>query len=259
MREKIYEFEPYNRAKKNHTLEVARLAANAALTAPKAGGVDGVECEILTGDDLLALADIMERESHKFSEHVKRRFLYEAVMTRESDVCLVIGHYRSAGTPLDAGCGFCAGRMDCSFVYNARKTEHGQIDLTAVSPEERGKVPFHGPMCVPRNLDLGIAVGSAMVITQRLLVDAMPFYTVSVAAQRMGILPRSWIKVAILLSSRQKNPYVDVLPDYHLHNLATMEDDLRKMFVTLRGVYWYDYKTWYPKWAKSSSSDSEKE
>ncbi len=133
------------------------------------------------------------------------------------------------------------------------------IDLTAVPPEERAKVPFHGPMCVPRNLDLGIAVGSAMVITQRLLVDAMPFYTVSVAAQRMGILPRSWIKVGILMSSRQKNPYVDVLPDYHLHNLATMEDDLRKMFVTLRGVYWYDYKTWYPKWAKGADSDPEKE
>jgi len=258
MREKIYEFERYHRPK-NHTLEVARLAANAALTAPKSGGVDQIECEILTGDELMSLADTMEKECHNFPEPTKRRFLYEAVMVRESDACLVIGNYRAAGTPLDAGCGFCAGRMDCSFVYNSRKTEHGQIDLTAVTPEQRAKVPFNGPMCVVRDLDLGIAVGSAMLITQRLLVDAMPLFTVSVAAQREGILPRSWMKVAILMASRQKNPYVDILPDYHLHNLATMEDDLRKLFVTLRMVYWYDYKSWYPKWDKPSTEKVEEE
>ncbi len=258
MREKIYEFERYHRPK-NHTLEVARLAANAALTAPKSGGVDDIECEIITEDDLLSLADIMEQEGQTFPEPTKRRFLYEAVMVRESDACLVIGNYRAAGTPLDAGCGFCAGRMDCSYVYNARKTEHGQIDLTAVTAEERAQVPFNGPMCVVRNLDLGIAVGSAMVITQRLLVDAMPLFTVSVAAHRKGILPRSWMKVAILMAARQKNPYVDILPDYHLHNLATMEDDLRKMYVTLRMVYWYDYKTWYPKWNEPPTKNPEEE
>lgn len=255
MREKIYEFERYNRAQKNHTLEVARLAANAALTAPKSGGVDQIECEIITGDDLFPLADAMEREAHDLKGTQQRRFRYEAVMVRESDVCLVIGNYRAAGTPMDVGCGMCGGKGDCTFIYDRRPTKWGQIDLAAITPEEKASVPFHGPMCLLRDLDLGIAVGSALLISQRLLVDAAAFYSVSVAANRLGILPHCWLKVGILMSSRQKNPYVDIMPDYHLHNLSTMMDNLRKEYVTLRGVYWYDYKTWYPKSGESNGND----
>ena len=247
MREIIRDIGKGYNLSKEYVINVARYAANAALTSPKSGGVDQIECELVYGDDLEILAKKMEEISCNLKGTLKRIFKTEAVMVRESAVALIIGNYRAADTPLDAGCGFCGGKADCTFVYERRPTLAGQIDLTEIPPSEKERLPFYGPFCCVRTLDLGFATGSALLIAQRFLIDAVPMYSVGLAAHKLGYCPDSWITTGILMSSLQKNPYVDVLPDYHLHSWDRMLSDLRKIYIILRGIYWYDYKTWYPK------------
>ena len=231
MRELIRDIPPGTKTNEEYVINVARYAANAALTAPKSGGVDQIECELLYGDDLEKVAKKMEEISCDLKGHMKRVFKTEAVMVRESAAALIIGNYRAADTPFDVGCGICGGTSDCTFVYERRPTIAGQIDLSEIHPREKEKLPFYGPFCCVRTLDLGFAVGSALLITQRMLVDAAPMYSVGLAAHKLGYCPNSWIMVGILISARQKNPYVDILPDYHLHSIDKMIYDLRKIYI----------------------------
>ncbi len=93
----IEEWPPYTpseQAKKDNVLLAAKLMTNAALTAPFTGGVSGIEAEIAYGQKELeyiagrwsALAN------HEVPERLKKPFLYEAVMVRESDVIVCKGN-----------------------------------------------------------------------------------------------------------------------------------------------------------------------
>ena len=144
---------------------------------------------------------------------------------------------------MDVGCGLCGGKPNCDFLYDRRKTVAGIIDHTELETD----MLFNGPLCMCRVSDLGEAVGSALEIAYNLLVDARPFMSVGLAALKLGYLKRSQIAVGILVAARQKNPFVDILPYYHMFSFDRMHDNLRKIYMVLRQVYWYDYRVGFKK------------
>jgi hypothetical protein len=112
-------YAPSDQAKKDNVLLVAKLMVNGALTAPFTGGVNGVEAEIAHGQaELEKIAREMERLAHQdVPKKLKKPFLYEAAMVRESDAVVFLGNFRARNTPMDAGCGLCGGDLDCSFFF----------------------------------------------------------------------------------------------------------------------------------------------
>src|SRR5208337_750554 len=171
----IEEWPPYTpseQAKKDNVLLAAKLMTNAALTAPFTGGVGGIEAEIAYGQkELEDIAREMERlANHEVPERLKKPFLYEAVMVRESDVVVFIGNYRAHSTPMDAACGLCGGEQDCSFVYNKVKHVNGLVDTT----DRQRTTAIKGPLCTLRAHDVGYAVGSALWVAANLFVDTKP-------------------------------------------------------------------------------------
>jgi len=224
------QFSPQDQERRNNVLEAARLMVNAAMTAPNAGGVPQVEAHIVHGyREQAALARKME-EMASWNPVMERLFKYEAVMVRDSDCILLLGDFRAAETPMDASCGACGGRANCSFLYERRTTALGQIDMST----RRTDVLVDGPLCTVRVGDLGFAMGAALFLGHRLLVDTRPFATVGMAARQLGYCPDSPIIVGILVAALAKNPYVDVNTDYHLNNQTRLIDSVRKQYSLAR-------------------------
>ncbi|OPY79371.1 MAG: hypothetical protein A4E65_01871 [Syntrophorhabdus sp. PtaU1.Bin153] len=70
----------------------ARLMINAALTAPSIGGIPMTEGEIIYGEEEQEdIARKMEELAHEM-EFWRHIFLYKAVMAREVDVIILLGH-----------------------------------------------------------------------------------------------------------------------------------------------------------------------
>lgn len=246
---RIRDWPPYTAADNNRrepVVQAAKMMATAAMTAPKAGGATQIECDVVWGEEEQeCLAKKLEEMAHGNPSNPtwKNRLKTEAVMVRESDAVVLIGDYLAGDSPFDTMCGMCGGADGCKYVYDRKPVKYGMIDLT----EQTGvDTLVNGPLCCWRVNDLGYAVGSALWTAKTLLVDARPFMTVGVAAKKLGYCPRSEIVVAVPVSGAQKNPMVDVPPDYHLLNFTKMVDNMRKIYTITRMIYWYDYKNWYP-------------
>ncbi|MBE3587913.1 MAG: hypothetical protein IMW93_05060 [Thermoanaerobacteraceae bacterium] len=238
---------PQDLARKDVVVEAARLMAAAAITSPRGGGIDQVEVEIVYGEEEQEnlARKVEELGRSRRGKVFRNRMFAEAVMVREADAILVIGNYRAAQYPLDSGCGLCTGKPSCADMYAKRVTKAGAlIDLVDQEPDPNKLI--NGPMCGFKVLDHGHAVGSALLMARRLFIDAMPLFSVSVAAQQLGYCPKSLWSVAILLAARNKNPFVDIIPDYHVQTLEQVISTLRKQYIIARMVYWYDQRSWYP-------------
>ncbi len=222
-------FSPDDQNRRECTIEAAKLMANAAQTAPNAGGVSQIEVSLVYGyreQDQIA-RKMEEIGNTRYADTMLgRRFLYEAVMVRESDVVLLLGNFRAKDTPMDAKCGACGGRRDCSFLYSRREAPSGIIDQT----RRQHETFIDGPLCGVRCQDFGYAVGSALWVANKLLVDARAYMTVGMAALELGYLNNSAICIGILAASLSKNPYVDVNTEYHIINLHRLVDGLRKHY-----------------------------
>ena len=236
---------PNDLARQETVVQVARIMANAAITAPSQGGVQMAECHIVYGAaELDRVAKKMEElaKLKPDNNRWKRMFKYEAAMVRDSDAILFIGAL-AALQPFDTGCGYCCGSEGCQFVYKSRGAELGVIDTTeTLHPDWL----VDGPLCSMNAYGMGWAVGSAMVMANRLFVDAKPFMSVGVAGQKLGYCPKSPLVVGIPVAGKGKSPYVDILPDYHLHNLSRVVDSLRSKYVISRMVNWLPYRLWDP-------------
>jgi len=243
----IDEFPPYSppdQAKKENVLVVAKLMVNAALTAPLTGGVPGHEAEIVYGrKELELVAREMERLAHEeVPKRLKKPFLYEAVMVRESDAIVFLGNKRAHETPMDVGCGLCGGEPDCSFVYERVNHFNGLIDATDRSRETAIK----GPLCQLRAHDLGYVIGSALWMAAEHFVDAKSCYSVGLAGRNIGICMNSELVVGILIAAASKNPYADIPPNYHLTNMAKQIDAVRKITTITRQIPNHPYHTFDP-------------
>jgi uncharacterized ferredoxin-like protein len=163
---------------------VADLMALSARTAPKCLGQDYVGLKALEGDDLLRLADEMERFGR---ETGKINFDRDAESVRRSDVVLFIT--LKDNKPLGLNCGAC-GLSRCA-------------DLKTVEGPE-----FEGPLCAWRVIDLGIALGSAAKTAGILNADNRIMYRPAVVARKLGLVEGSLV-VAIPISCFSKNIYYD--------------------------------------------------
>ena len=240
------QYSPQDLRRREAVIIAAKLALNAAMTAPVAGGVAQIEAQLVYGqEELQAIACKMEDLAYE-NQKWERRFLTEAVMVRESDVILFLGNYRAYETPLDAMCGLCGGSQGCGFFYERVKHKNGLVDAT----DRRSDTMIKGPLCGARVNDLGYVMASAVWMAQTLLVDARPFMSVGLAGRKIGYCPKSPIVVGIPMATLSKNPYQDTGMDYHLLNMEKVVDNTRKNFVINRqtgsGIH-FDYRTQVPK------------
>ncbi|OYT47122.1 MAG: ferredoxin [Desulfurococcales archaeon ex4484_42] len=154
---------------KDGVLNVVKLMAIAAKTAPKARGIDNISVAVLTSrDELEVLANKMEELANEYGQFLKR----DAKNVRESDAVILIGAK--------------------------------VIDIGLKSPPEY-KV---GINTVAALLNLGIALGSAVKIASILNVDNRIMYSVGIAAQKLKLLDADYI-IGIPVSVRGKNIYFD--------------------------------------------------
>ena len=216
-------YSPTDQNRRENTVMAAKLMMNGALTAPNVGGLPMTEGEIVYGEEEQeAIARKMEELAYERDawQHI---FLYEAVMARQADTILLLGNTRAYSSPWDGECGLCAGKPDCSFVYEHRNQKAGIIDTT----DRRSDTLVPGPLCAMYAHQLGYNVGSALMVAVHLYVDARPFISIGLAAQRLGYCRDSAVVVGIAVNARAKCEPSDPAPDYHLVNLDRAIDAIR--------------------------------
>lgn len=167
-------------AEKNTILNTAERMCAAARTAPKARGVDKIVTGIVTGDE----KDTLVKEMLVFFEETGAAFFERDAKNIEiSEAVVLIG---TTGGPKGVpACGFC-GYKDCA------------------------EMAAKGGHCAYDDIDLGIALGSAVSVAANNRIDNRIMFTAGVAAKRLGYLGDDVKKIlAIPLSTYGKSPYFD--------------------------------------------------
>ena len=164
---------------------VAELMKVAAITAPKAVGQDFIEVKITTEQEISQIAaDMIKIGEEKGAANWDR----DAKGVEKSSGLVLIGVLEHTGIGLNCGaCGF-----DSCALFNKASAEKD----------------FHGPNCMLRLLDMGIALGSAVKTAQIHNVDNRIMYRIGVAARRLGMM-KSNVIMGIPLSVGAKNIFVD--------------------------------------------------
>ena len=162
-------------------LNAATQMCAAARTAPKACGIDHLHTMILTGGDLIALADELERMGN---EQGRGFYVRDAGNLRASLALVLIGTSEPQRGLGDC-CGYC---------------HHGDC---AECAENNG-------VCVFNPMDLGIALGSAAALAADLRVDTRILFTAGKAALSLRLFGESvTIAVGIPISISGKSPFFD--------------------------------------------------
>ena len=158
-----------DKALRDSVLEVAKLMAISAKTAPKAKGIDNIVIKILDKPEEL---EVLARKMEELSEKYGKFFLRDASNIRNSQVVVLIG-----------------GKL---------------VDMKLIQPE---KYPLDvNTVC--SLLNLGIAIGSAVKTASTHNVDNRIMYSAGLAAQELNMINAD-IVMAIPLSASGKNIYFD--------------------------------------------------
>lgn len=170
-------------AEKEAVFDVAKKMCVAARTAPKTRGIDLIVTAILTEKDLEKLANTMEELGHKHDEQFCNRNIRDAKNVRNSDAVVIIGtKTKPRGVTF---CGFC-GFDNCSDAKN------------------------NGGHCAFDDIDLGIAIGSAVSIAADNRIDNRVMFSIGKTAMEMHLLGSGVEKIlGIPLSVAGKNIYFD--------------------------------------------------
>ncbi|MBU6298763.1 MAG: hypothetical protein KGJ79_16235 [Alphaproteobacteria bacterium] len=192
---------------------VARLCAAAAVTAPKSGGqlfLKGKPLFIETvfiddRETLLGLARWMRRRGRERRQPI---WLRDAALAERLDGVLLIG--LKDWYPPIYDCGAC-GFATCAEFIETTRTRRTDSDL----------FEFAGPQCNLRDIDLGIAVGSAVKAASLYSVDTRCQTRIAVAARKLGLI-HSEVAVALSMTVTHKNPGFDA-------RMPTTDFDLPEM------------------------------
>ena len=158
---------------------VAKEMCMAAITAPKACGKDSVACGILTGEEIAALAKEMRRIEDE-TEGCRPIFYRDAAQVEQCPAVVLIGSLNQARGVQP--CGLC-GNGSCA-----------------------GMVKTPGQHCAFDDIDLGIAVGSAVSVAADRRVDNRVFYTAGIAAMNLKLLgEKVGTSLAIPISVTNRN------------------------------------------------------
>lgn len=162
-------------------LDAAQLMCAAARTAPKTRGIDNIRTLVLTGDDILALADKME-ETDLSVNNGERTFLSrDAGNLRRSKAVVLVGIEKKT---YGLNCRYC-GFESCAACVSG------------------------GGTCFFCGTDLGIAVSSAVSVASDLRIDSRVMFSVGRCAAEMSYAAENTVWLGIPLSAVGKNPYFD--------------------------------------------------
>lgn len=154
-----------------------RAILTAIRTAPKARGVDLIEAAIVEGDDLIKLSEAMKSLHAETGRPVYDR---DSANILQGDAVIIIGtHSQTMGL----NCGHC-GWPRCA------------------------EKPENAP-CAFNEMDLGIAVGSAVAMAADMRLDTRVMFSAGMGAMRLDLLPGCRSVLAIAVSATSKNPFFD--------------------------------------------------
>ena len=166
--------------------QVANFMAVSARTAPKSGGKDFINIQIVKGEEVKRLGEAMVDCGEK--QGIKG-FIRDGKNVLDSPVVLLIGIKDAAVMNLNcSGCGY----SSCSELQAAEKRE----------------ADFKGPQCAFRLLDLGIALGSAVKTASLFNVDNRIMYRIGAVARKIGI-SQDDVVIGIPLSAEGQSIYFD--------------------------------------------------
>lgn len=179
---------------------VARLCAAAAVTAPKSGGQllargKPLFIETVFIDDKATLLRLSEWMRARGIERKQQIWFRDAAVAEKVDGVLFVG--LKDWYPPIYDCGAC-GFATCAEFIEATKS------LRAASET----FEFAGPQCNLRDVDLGIAVGSAVKTASLSNIDTRCQTRIAVAARKLGLI-KADIAVALSMSLTHKNPGFD--------------------------------------------------
>jgi uncharacterized ferredoxin-like protein len=164
----------------NAVLDVAAKICLAARTAPKGRGIDNLVTAVITGDDLAAVAAEMKRMGEV---HDAQFFIRDSGNMEKTEAVVLLG--TKLGRRNIPSCDFC-GNQGCAEAEKA------------------------GARCAFNQIDLGVALGSAVSVAANHRVDNRIMYTIGRAAVNLGLLGKEvTLAFGIPLSVRSKSPYFD--------------------------------------------------
>ncbi len=193
-------FNSIDEAKGELIRSVARLCAAAAVTAPKSGGQlfrrgKPLFIETVFVDDretLLRLAGWMRQRGRERRQEIWWR---DAALAERLDGVLFVG--LKDWYPPIYDCGAC-GFATCAEFIEANRQRRADSEV----------FEFKGPQCNLRDIDLGIAIGSAAKAASLYNVDTRCQTRIAVAARKLGLI-QAEIAVALSMSVTHKNPGFD--------------------------------------------------
>lgn len=165
--------------RKAHILNIARQMMTSARTAPKGKGIDIIETAVITDETITALADFLRKDSEELG---LKFFLRDADNIEQAGAVVLIG---TKVGPQNLNCGYC-GVPTCEQMLQ--------------NPEAS---------CAINQVDLGIAIGSAVATASDQRVDTRVMFSAGYSAKRMGLLKGCHSIYAIPLSISSKNPFFD--------------------------------------------------
>lgn len=195
----------YDSLRTETVMQVAKLMAGSAITAPKSGGMlfiagkhNFMETVIVADpDDRHDLAEWMRARGKERREAIWFR---DAEVAEAVDAILfvgIVGWY-----PPNYDCGAC-GYATCAEFLHATKALR----------DDSAELEFAGPTCNLRDIDLGIAIGSAAKTAAIHSIDCRCQTRVAVAARKTGVIGAD-IAVALSLSMTHKAIGFDrMIPD----------------------------------------------
>jgi uncharacterized ferredoxin-like protein len=174
---------------------VAKLMAAAAITAPKSGGqlfLAGkhtfMETIIVSdADTRRQLAEWMRARGKERREAIWFR---DAAVAESVDAILFVG--LADWYPPNYDCGACGFATCAEFLHQTKQLR-----------DESHELEFAGPTCNLRDIDLGIAVGSAAKTAAIHSIDCRCQTRVAAAARKLGVI-RADVAVALSLSLTHK-------------------------------------------------------
>lgn len=177
-------------------VNVAKIAAAAAITAPKSGGMlflagkpNFIETTIISDKDTLQqLADWMRARGKERREGIWFR---DAEVAEAIDATLLIGLVD--WYPPNYDCGACGYATCAEFLHETKELRDGSVELE-----------FTGPTCNLRDVDLGIAIGAAVRTVAANGIDCRCQSRIVSAARKLGLI-RADFGVSLSLSMTAKS------------------------------------------------------
>src|SRR3954452_19152025 len=186
----------YDAIRADTVLQVAKLMAASAITAPKSGGqlfIAGKHnfVETVIVDD----TDTKQELAGWIRARGKER--REAIWFRDADVAEAVDAILFVGLsdwyPPNYDCGACGYATCAEFLHE-----------TTPLRDDSAELEFAGPTCNLRDIDLGIAVGSAAKTAAIHSIDCRCQTRIAVAARKLGII-KADIAVGLSLSLTHKS------------------------------------------------------